>query len=36
VLVPVGEDLWVLSYVSSGNQRTVTKVTLTPAAPAAK
>ena len=36
VLVPVGDDLWVLSYVSSGNQRTVTKVTLTPAAPAAK
>jgi hypothetical protein len=36
VLVPRGDDLWVLSYVSSGNQRTVTKVTLTPAAPAAK
>jgi hypothetical protein len=36
VLVPRGDDLWVLSYVSSGNQRTVTKVTLTPVAPAAK
>ena len=36
VLVARGDDLWVLSYVSSGNQRTVTKVTLTPAAPAAK
>jgi hypothetical protein len=36
VLVVRGDDLWVLSSVSSGNQRTVTKVTLTPAAPAAK
>jgi sugar lactone lactonase YvrE len=36
VLVARGDDLWVLSYVSSGNQRTVTKVTLTAAAPAAK
>jgi hypothetical protein len=36
VLVKRGDDLWVLSYVSSGNVRTVTKVTLTPAAPAEK
>jgi hypothetical protein len=36
VLVERGDDLWVLSYVSSGNVRTVTKVTLTPAAPAEK
>jgi hypothetical protein len=32
VLVARGDDLWVLSYRSSGNVRTVTKVTLTPAA----
>jgi hypothetical protein len=32
VLVERGNDLWVLSYVPSGNVRTVTKVTLTPAA----
>jgi len=32
VLVGRGDDLWVLSYQSSGNVRTVTKVTLTPAA----
>ncbi len=32
VLVERGGDLWVLSYRSSGNVRTVTKVTLTPAA----
>ena len=32
VLVERGDDLWVLSYVPSGNVRTVTKVTLTPAA----
>ena len=32
VLVERGDDLWVLSYLSSGNVRTVTKVTLTPAA----
>jgi hypothetical protein len=36
VLVVVDDDLWVLSSVSSGNQRTVTKVTLTPTAQAAK
>ena len=34
VLVERGGGLWVLSYVSSGNVRTVTKVTLTPAAAA--
>jgi hypothetical protein len=32
VLVPRRDDLWVLSYRSTGNVRTVTKVTLTPAA----
>jgi len=32
VLVERGDDLWVLSYRSSGNVRTVTKVTLTPTA----
>lgn len=32
VLVARGDDLWVLSSRSSGNVRTVTKVTLTPAA----
>ena len=32
VLVQRGDDLWVLSYRSTGNVRTVTKVTLTPAA----
>jgi hypothetical protein len=32
VLVERGDDLWVLSDRSSGNVRTVTKVTLTPAA----
>ena len=32
VLVERGDDLWVLSNRSSGNVRTVTKVTLTPAA----
>jgi hypothetical protein len=32
VLVERGDDLWVLSYQSTGNVRTVTKVTLTPAA----
>jgi hypothetical protein len=32
VLVERGDDLWVLSFQSSGNIRTVTKVTLTPAA----
>jgi hypothetical protein len=32
VLVERGDDLWVLSYRSSRNVRTVTKVTLTPAA----
>ena len=32
VLVGGGDDLWVLSYRSTGNVRTVTKVTLTPAA----
>jgi hypothetical protein len=32
VLVERGDDLWVLSFQSSGNVRTVTKVTLTPAA----
>jgi hypothetical protein len=32
VLVARGDDLWVLSHRSSGNVRTVTKVTLTPAA----
>ena len=32
VLAERGDDLWVLSYQSSGNVRTVTKVTLTPAA----
>ena len=32
VLVQRGDDLWVLSYQSTGNVRTVTKVTLTPTA----
>jgi hypothetical protein len=32
VLVQRGDDLWVLSYRSTGNVRTITKVTLTPAA----
>jgi len=32
VLVQRGDGLWVLSYRSTGNARTVTKVTLTPAA----
>ena len=32
VLTRRGDDLWVLSYRSTGNVRTVTKVTLTPAA----
>jgi hypothetical protein len=32
VLAQRGDDLWVLSYRSTGNVRTVTKVTLTPAA----
>ncbi len=32
VLVEVRDDLWVLSYRSTGNVRTLTKVTLTPAA----
>ena len=32
VLVQRGDGLWVLSYRSTGNVRTVTKVTLTPAA----
>ncbi len=32
VLVPRRDDLWVLSYRSTGNVRTVTKVTLTPTA----
>jgi hypothetical protein len=32
VLAQRGDDLWVLSYQSTGNVRTVTKVTLTPAA----
>jgi hypothetical protein len=32
VLVPRRDDLWVLSYRSTGNVRTLTKVTLTPAA----
>jgi hypothetical protein len=32
VLARRGDDLWVLSYRSTGNVRTVTKVTLTPAA----
>ena len=36
VLVQRGDDLWVLSFRSTGNVRTVTKVTLTPAAPAEK
>ena len=36
VLVPREDVLWVLSYRSTGNVRTVTKVTLTPAAPAEK
>jgi len=31
VLVQWGDDLWVLSYDSTGNQRTVTKVSLSPA-----
>lgn len=32
VLAQRGDDLWVLSYRSTGNVRTLTKVTLTPAA----
>jgi hypothetical protein len=31
VLTPRNGDLWVLSYASTGNQRTVTKVSLSPA-----